>query len=186
MKKKIVITILIVFIVLYSGAFWYARKQAKEPIIKYYDGSESITYDGIEYTLSAEALSEDKLVEKYGIETENLASYVYNTPDVEYEYFIIKRKRKRIGESVNKYATNSLVNRYALAGGWPYVEDELNNDEMTLKTDLEIGQESEDYMVYISNLDNLYDGIDIEKETFYLEFPDYEGHEYLTWVRVLN
>lgn len=186
MKKKIAFMVVIIFIALYVCAFCYARDWAKEPVIKYYDGNESIVYDGIEYTLSAVIMSEEKLVEEYGIPKENLASYIYNNPDVEFEYIIVKRVRKRVGDSVCKYEICSLVSKYVLAGGWPEVAYVLNGGETVKKQDLEMGQEVEDYVVYISNPKNVCNKIDIEKQTFYYEFPDYEGHEYLSWVRVLN
>lgn len=186
MKKKIALIIFSALMILYACMFCYAREYKKKPVIKYYSGKEAFTYDGIEYRLSADIMSESELVKNYDVKKEQLASYVYSTPNIEYEYIIITRNRKRVGESVCNINGNSLVSKYIVAGGWSDVEEVLNSGELLQKQDLEMGQEVEDYEVYIANPNNCSNKIDIEKQTFYYEFTDFSGQQYLSWVRVLN
>lgn len=188
MKKRIVICILLIFTVVYVCAFSYARKYAKKPVIKYYDAGETVLYDGIEYKLSAEIMTEDELVKRYNIEEEQLASYVYCLPDEKYEYMIVKREKKRVGESVIRYSAESLISKYIIAGEWTDVEEVLNGEDYIPSEELELGEEAVDYRVYITPIGRYCKKIrrSVDKQTFYYEFQDYEGHEYLTRVRVLN
>lgn len=186
MKKRISLAVAILFFILYISAFCFSRNWAKKPTIKYYNNTESFFYDGIEYTLDAEILDESELMNKYNVPEDYLASTVYVKPFNSYKYIVIHRRLKRVSNSTLKYHEHSLVSKYVIAGGWSDVSDYLNNGVNTYPEELQVNEEMTDYCVYIVKNFDISKSLDVKKQTYYYEFSDYEDHEYLQWLRIIN
>ena len=186
MKKRIGCILFGLFVVLYVCAFCFSRNWAKKPIIKYYEKNETILYDGVEYTFDAELLDEKELVDKYDVPEEILASTVYCKEFNVFKYIIIKVKMKRVAESQLNQSYSNVLSKYIQAGGWDDVKNFLEGDNRISSRELEMGQEAECYQVNILNKSYENDKLKFDEQTFYIEFKDYEGHEYLERVRILN
>ena len=189
-KKNIVLCLTILFAVAYALCYRYALAHTKEPIIRYFDRTETVTYGGLEYTFSESKIyTKEQLIEKYQLDVasiENIAIATMNREEI--CYIITKIHVKRIAEIITPPEYYLLNSHYFIIGNDDQVKELIRPENYKELDRLEVGEETEWYEVmYIT--DHLYDRKiwnHIGEQTFYMELMDYAEQPYLTWVRVLN
>lgn len=185
-KGRIVCLILVLYLVIYGILYIKAENYLREPKIKYFTSDDVIEYGGVEYKLSAKMYTEEELIEEFELDKEKI--YDLNTP-YNKKYVVVTKNMKRISdEYTDTYPYSLLISKYIQTGVDPSIDDEIQQEGYIPAECLKVGQETVEYQVFSFADINLCKRLwnNAEKEIYYYEFPDYEGREYLTWVRIIN
>lgn len=185
--KKIVFVLMAAVCILYGAAYAYAYKNEPKPRVEYYSQGETVEYNGVEYVVKGAIYTEDELVSKFGLNKDKLdkEGMVYK-----YKYIIADVKMKRVKQQDDKkmQGMGTIVSRYWQIGMEPDIQQLIQKENYKTAEELEVGEETSGYQVFSINDANhckrIWDLAD--KATVYYELQDYEGSEYLRWIRILN
>ena len=185
--KKYVITIIIilVLIIVYTGAYINALKRFKKPVIRYYTSDDWVEYGGVKYQVSAKMYSREELINKF-----DLTEYE-SVIDKNKVYIVVDKNAKRVAESTgNEHDELFFIisSKYWHVSVEPDIKELIQKENYIQESELQIGEETSGYRVYSVNKNSLTKKLwdDIWNTTAYYEMEDYYGSEYIRRIRVLN
>lgn len=147
-------------------------------------------YGGLEYEFSqAEIYTEASISEKYHLNPDLIEKFAISKVNgYEYKYIVVKVHAKKLAEELKMPNFYNLINRYIWCGNEEQIKDLIMPQDYRNPSDLKVGEETEWYEVM--NISDAHVDKDlwekVEKQKFYIELMDCEGHEYLSWIKVLN
>lgn len=185
--KKTVLALVVLLCALYGAAYAYAYNKAPKPHVEYYGNGETVEYKGVEYTIKGMLYTEEEMMEEFGLSKEQLREgRPYN-----YKFIVADLKMKRVknmedDDGIQMHGT--IISRYWQVGMEPNIGQLIQKDGYKDASELDIGEETSGYQVFSINDANHCERIwnNADKETVYYELPDYEGSEYLRWIRIMN
>lgn len=186
--KKIVVILIAAVCVLYGVSYAYAYKNAPKPRVEYYGEGETVEYNGVEYVLKGAIYTEDELLREFGLNKDELGK---TGMPYKYKYIVVDLKMKRVKEQKDDKAAQGMgciVSRYWQTGMEPGIQQLIQKENYKSAEELKIGDETSGYQVFSINDANHCSRIwdEADDATVYYELQDYEGSEYLRWIRILN
>lgn len=189
-KTKVIITMVLLLSVLYVIAFIYQYNTVPKPVVQYFKAGDKVEYCGFEYTFSeASVYTEKELIEKFHLDEDSFMTFAMSKRyGYEYRYLVTQVAVKRIDKETAAPSYLSLVNRYMQTGYADDIVGAIQPADYIPPQQLKVGEESRRYEVMYVPKMHVDKSIwnQFEKQKFYVEFKDCEGHEFLSWIKILN
>lgn len=186
-RKKFVVgvSITLILIMTYTGAYIHALAYLRKPVIKYYTSEDWVEYGGVEYQISAKMYKRDDFIKEFNLEEYESIIKKDNV------YIVVDKKAKRVAESTG-YEHDELyfiiTSKYWSVSVEPDIKEMIQKENYIPESELKVGEKTSGYRVYSIDKNNLPKKLwdKVWDTTAYYEMEDYYGSEYIRRIRVLN